>query len=161
MAFPIVMGLMEFFHNVFTVLWIGGLFTLSFIVMPAIKSTAGMNPETKRIVIAIKSRLNKIVWLSIVGLIITGIPLSISNSPALFTGFFSVSNTYSLLLTLKHIVFILMVIIVIIRGTLLPRMSSITPQKNEKISGILMMINVIFGFIVLFLSGILAATPVP
>ncbi len=159
MATPLVIGLVEFLHNVFTVFWIGGLFTLAFVVMPAIKSALGLNPGTKKIVVAIRSRLNKIVWISIVGLILTGIPLSISNS-GLFTGFFSLANTYSLLLTLKHIIVILMVIVVIIRASILPRMSDMTPQKNEKMSALLMMINVILGFVVLLISGILATTPV-
>ncbi len=159
MAIPFIMGLMEFLHNLFTVFWIGGLFTLVFVVMPAIKKTVGMNPDTKKIVGAIKNRLNKIVWISIAGLALTGIPLSISSGPTLFTGFFSLANTYSLLLTLKHIVFILMVIIVIVRGFVLPKASGMAPQKNERLSLSLMMINVALGFIVLLVSGMLATTP--
>ncbi len=161
MAEPLVLGLVEFLHNLFTTLWIGGLFTLAFIVMPSIKKTLGMTPETKQLTGAIKTRLNKIVWISIVGLFVTGIPLSVSNSPDLFTGFLSFSNTYSSLLSIKHIVVILMVAIVAVRGNILPKMASLPPSKNEKISALLMMANVVLGVVVLLLSGLLATTPLP
>ncbi|MGY5858806.1 MAG: hypothetical protein RTU63_05515 [Candidatus Thorarchaeota archaeon] len=155
MANLIILGLVKFLHDLFTATWIGGLFTLAIVVLPSIKKTQGMNPESKKLIMAIRKRLNGIVWISIIGLLVTGILLS--NSSPLFGGLFSISNEYSILLTIKHIVIALMVIIVIVRGHVLSRLTNTPPQKIEKISKVLMMLNLIFGIVVLLLSGFTAA----
>lgn len=155
MANLLVLGLVKFLHDLFTATWIGGLFTLAIVVLPSVKNTLGMNPESKKLIMAIRKRLNGIVWISIIGLLVTGILLS--NSSPLFGGLFSISNEYSILLTAKHIVIALMVIIVIMRGHILPRMTNTPPQKIEKISKVLMMLNLVFGIVVLLLSGFTAA----
>ena len=103
----------------------------------------------------IRKRLNSLVWVSIIGLLVTGILLS--NSSPLFGGLFSIANEYNILLTLKHIVIALMVIIVIVRGNILPRVVSTPPEKIERISKILMMLNLVFGILVLLLSGFTGA----
>ncbi|MGY5873428.1 MAG: hypothetical protein RTV72_14350 [Candidatus Thorarchaeota archaeon] len=155
MADLLVLGLVKFLHDLFTATWIGGLFTLAIVVLPSIKKTMGMNPESKKLIMTIRKRLNGIVWISIIGLLVTGILLS--NSSPLFGGLFSIANEYSILLTIKHIVIALMVIIVIVRGHVLTRMTNIPPQKIEKISKVLMMLNLVFGIVVLLLSGLTAA----
>ncbi|MHA1137110.1 MAG: CopD family protein [Candidatus Thorarchaeota archaeon] len=155
MAILLVLGLVKFLHDLFTATWIGGLFTLAIVVLPSIKKTMGMNPESKKLIMTIRKRLNGIVWISIIGLLVTGILLS--NSSPLFGGLFSIANEYSILLTIKHIVIALMVIIVIVRGHVLPRMTNTPPQKIEKISKVLMMLNLVFGIVVLLLSGFTAA----
>ena len=158
MATLIVLGLVKFLHDLFTATWIGGLFTLAIVVLPSIKKTMGMNPESKKLIMTIRKRLNGIVWISIIGLLVTGILLS--NSSPLFGGLFSISNEYSILLTIKHIVIALMVIIVIVRGHVLSRLTNTPPQKIEKISKVLMMLNLVFGIVVLLLSGFTAAVGV-
>lgn len=150
-----VLGLVKFLHDLFTVTWIGGLLTLAFVVLPSIKKTMGMTPETKQVITAIKKRLNIVVWISIVGLLVTGILLS--NSSPLFEGYLSISNEYSLLLTIKHVFIALMILVVVVRGQVLPRMSNLPPPKQEKLNKVLMMTNVIFGILVLLLSGFTAA----
>ena len=155
MATLVVLGLVKFLHDLFTAIWIGGLFTLAVVVLPSIKKTQGMNPESKKLIMTIRKRLNSLVWVSIIGLLVTGILLS--NSSPLFGGLFSIANEYNILLTLKHIVIALMVIIVIVRGNILPRMVGTPPEKIERISKILMMLNLIFGILVLLLSGFTAA----
>ena len=151
----LLLGLVKFLHDLFTVTWIGGLFTLAVVVLPSVKKTIGMNPESKKLTMVIKKRLNTIVWISIIGLLVAGILLS--NSSPLFGGLFSIANEYSILLTLKHIAIAMMVIIVIIRGNVLPRMTSTPPQKIGRISNVLMMLNLILGLVVLLLSGLTAA----
>lgn len=155
MANLIVLGLIKFLHDLFTATWIGGLFTLAIVVLPSIKKTMGMNPESKNLIMTIRKRLNGIVWISIIGLLITGILLS--NSSPLFGGLFTVADEYNFLLTIKHIVIALMVIIVTVRGHVLSRMTNTPPQKIEKISKVLMMLNLVFGIVVLLLSGFTAA----
>ena len=155
MADLLVLGLVKFLHDLFTATWIGGLFTLAIVVLPSIKKTMGMNPESKKLIMTIKKRLNGIVWISIIGLLVTGILLS--NSSPLFSGLFSIADEYAILLTIKHIVIASMVIIVIVRGHVLTRMTNTPPQKIEKISKVLMMLNLVFGIVVLLLSGFTAA----
>ena len=155
MADLLVLGLVKFLHDLFTATWIGGLFTLAIVVLPSIKKTMGMNPESKKLIMTIRKRLNGIVWISIIGLLVTGILLS--NSSPLFSGLFSIADEYAILLTIKHIVIALMVIIVLVRGHVLPRMTNAPPQKIEKISKVLMMLNLVFGIVVLLLSGFTAA----
>ena len=128
---------------------------MAVVVLPSVKKTQGMNPESKKLIMTIRKRLNSIVWVSIIGLLVTGILLS--NSSPLFGGLFSIANEYSILLTLKHIVIALMVIIVIVRGNILPRMTNTPPEKIERISKVLMMLNLVFGILVLLLSGFTAA----
>lgn len=155
MATLLVLGLVKFLHDLFTAIWIGGLFTLAVVVLPSVKKTQGMNPESKKLIMTIRKRLNSIVWVSIIGLLVTGILLS--NSSPLFGGLFSIANEYSIFLTLKHIVIALMVIIVIVRGNILPKMTNTPPEKIERLSKILMMLNLVFGILVLLLSGFTAA----
>jgi len=155
MANLLVLGLVKFLHDLFTATWIGGLFTLAIVVLPSIKNTMGMNPESKKLIMAIRKRLNGIVWVSIIGLLVTGILLS--NSSPLFGGLFAIADEYNILLTIKHIVIALMVIIVIVRGHVLSRLTNTPPQKIEKISKVLMMLNLVFGIVVLLLSGFTAA----
>jgi len=155
MADLLILALVKFLHDLFTATWIGGLFTLAIVVLPSIKKTMGMNPESKKLIMTIKKRLNGIVWISIIGLLVTGILLS--NSSPLFSGLFSIADEYAILLTIKHIVIASMVIIVIVRGHVLTRMTNTPPQKIEKISKVLMMLNLVFGIVVLLLSGFTAA----
>ncbi|MGY5875678.1 MAG: hypothetical protein RTU30_08025 [Candidatus Thorarchaeota archaeon] len=151
----ILLGIVKFLHDLFTATWIGGLIILAAVVLPSVKKTVGMNPEGKQLTVAIQKRMNVMVWVSIIGLLVTGVLLS--NSSPLFEGLMSVSNQYSLLLTIKHILIALMIIIVIIRGHVLPRMTNIPPPKKEKLMRVLMLVNVILGILVLLFSGFTAA----
>ncbi|MHA1929800.1 MAG: hypothetical protein ACTSV2_14605 [Candidatus Thorarchaeota archaeon] len=155
MANVLILGLITFLHDLFTAMWIGGLIVMAAVIMPGVKKTLGQGPETKKVMTQIKKQMNVLVWISIIGLLITGIFLS-SSSP-LFGGLFSIANEYSMWLTLKHIVIAVMVINVILRGHVLTRMS-LPPPREEKFSKLLMVINLILGIVVLLLSGFLSAT---
>ena len=155
MANVLILGLITFLHDLFTAMWIGGLIVMAAVIMHGVKKTLGQGPETKKVMTAIKKQMNILVWISIIGLLITGIFLS--NSSPLFEGLFSIANEYSMWLTLKHIVIAVMVINVILRGHVLTRMH-LPPPREEKFSKLLMVINLILGIVVLLLSGFLSAT---
>ncbi|MHA1480143.1 MAG: hypothetical protein ACTSQZ_01800, partial [Candidatus Thorarchaeota archaeon] len=117
MANLIILGLITFLHDLFTATWIGGLIVMAAVIMPGVKGTLGAGPETKKVMTNIKKKMNILVWISIVGLLVTGILLS--NSSPLFGGIFSIANDYSVFLTIKHVVIAVMVINVILRGHVL------------------------------------------
>ncbi|TFG34872.1 hypothetical protein EU527_01480 [Candidatus Thorarchaeota archaeon] len=151
----ILLGSVKFLHDLFTAIWIGGLITMSFAVLPSLKSALKMTPEGKALSEAIMSRLSKLVLISIVGLFITGIMLT--NTSPLFEGYLSISNQYSLMLTLKHILIGLMVLLSIARSRILKHVSFTNPKQEAKISATLLFLNTIIGIIVLLLSGFISA----
>lgn len=157
MANLILLGLITFLHDLFTATWIGGLIVMAAVIMPGVKGTLGAGPETKKVMMNIKKKMNVLVWISIVGLLVTGILLS--NSSPLFGGLFSIANDYSIFLTIKHVVIAVMVINVILRGHILTRMN-LAPPREEKFSKLLMVINLVLGIVVLLLSGLLSAAQV-
>jgi uncharacterized membrane protein len=155
MANLVILGLMKFLHDLFTVLWIGGMLILGIVVLPSLRNTLGKGPEMKNITDAIRRRLSRVALVSIIGLFITGV--LISNSSPLFGGYLSFSNTYSMLLAIKHILIGIMVVISLVRNTLLSRMKPETMQKQEKLGMVLLLLNILLGISVLLLSGYSAA----
>jgi putative copper export protein len=136
-----------FLHDLFTAIWIGGLIVLGAVFLAAIKKQKQQYKELSQ---KIQKRLNTIVFVSIIGLWITGILLS-NRSPS-FTGFFDISNTYSLVLALKHAIVIIMTVFALIRTQLVVRTKKIT-ESNQKYGAILLIINIILGISVLLLSA--------
>ncbi len=109
----------------------------------------------------IRSRLSIFVYISIVVLLVTGLLLS-KQSP-LSSSFFSFENTYSIILSIKHILYFLMVAIAVFRGTILDRIKMKNKEVKHKVSKVLLLSNVIFAIAVLFLSaytGVLASMPI-
>lgn len=146
----VVFALVVFLHDLFTVMWIGGLFTLTLSVLPSAKAVLGTGPQTQTLMQAIQNRLSRLVYVSIVGLIVTGL-LQANRSDA-FAGLFSAGNDYSLVLTLKHLLVITRVIIALIRSLGLKRWK-LAPQAKAKLNARLLMANLVLGIGVLLLSG--------
>lgn len=150
----IVFALVTFLHDLFTAVWIGGLLTLTLSVMPAVKSTLGMSPQTKALMQTIQDRSSRLVYVSIIGLIVTGL-LQAKRSEA-FTGLFSTGNDYSLVLTLKHVLVIAMILITLSRSLGLKKWKLAAPTR-EKLRARLLVANLALGIGVLVLSGFSAA----
>ncbi len=151
----VVFAIVTFLHDLFTAVWIGGLITLGITVLPAAKEVLGMGPQTKKLMDAIQKRLSVLVYVSIVGLILTGLLLS-NRSPA-FQGLFSFGNTYSTVLSLKHILVLVMVALALIRSLVLGRRSGPPSPAQEKLKVGLLFLNIALGIGVLLLSGFAAA----
>jgi putative copper export protein len=151
----VVIGTVKFLHDLFTAVWIGGMIIMALVILPVVKKKIGPGPEGKHLIELMKPRLSKLTYVSIIGLFVTGILLS--NSSPLFDGFLSISNQYSVILSIKHILIASMVLIALFRSQGIPRMKTIQGPKEQKLSGGLLMFNVILGVCVLLLSGLLAA----
>lgn len=106
-----------FFHDLLTVIWVGGLITLGAVVLPAARVAFGMGPQVAVLMNRIQSRLRWLVYAAIAGLIVTGVLLSRGNPE--FSGLFVWTDSYSLALSLKHVLVLVMVVIAVVRSTAL------------------------------------------
>lgn len=148
----LVIGFVTFLHDLFTVIWIGGLINLGLSVMPAVKKVLEKGPQVKKVMEEVQKRNKVLVYISIVGLALTG--MLKANQSSTVMGLFNFGNTYSAIMASKHILFLVMVAIVLYRSLALAKTS--TP-KQERLKKALMMINIVLGIIVLLLSGFAAA----
>lgn len=148
----IVFALVTFLHDLFTAVWIGGLITLGLTVMPTAKKILGKGPETKKLMNAIQKRHSVLIYVSLVGLVLTG--LLQANRTSAYLGLFSFGNTYSAVLAVKHILVLAMVAIALYRSLALAKTS--TPVQ-EKLKATLLILNIVFGVSILLLSGFVTA----
>ncbi|MBN2156773.1 MAG: hypothetical protein JW776_12090 [Candidatus Lokiarchaeota archaeon] len=155
--------LVNFLHNVFTAMWVGGMLTLLFAVMPSMRKILGKSKESQALNTQIKKTLSVLTYISIVGLIITGLMMGKKAQLAGdYTGFFSFGTEYSTLLSIKHLLYILMVALAIFRSVIVDRLKKPTQEMKMKINMYLLILNVIAGLAVLLLSSniaVLASIP--
>ena len=103
-----VLALIYWLHLLATVMWVGSLAAISFLVLPAMKRT--LNPETQLIFIeAMQKRLEPITWFSISLLVLTGL-FQMSLNPH-YDGFLSTSTQWSLAILAKHILGMIIVVV--------------------------------------------------
>ena len=146
----LVYGIIRGLHDIATVLWIGGLIFLSFVLIPSAKKylkeeDTGAQSLSK----SIMKKTNMIIGIGFIVIIVTGV-LEVRYSES-FQGLFRFGNTYSILLSIKHILVLVMILLVVLRRVL-PK-----PQKNPNPPLLVMYINTIIGIAVVILSGIVTA----
>lgn len=159
-----IVSVVTFLHDLFTVVWIGGMIALGLGMLPALRRSLGMGPQMRLTVSAFQERFRWFAYVSIVGLLVTGVLLS-RHSPE-FRSWFSWADSYSVLLSLKHLLVIVMVVIVIVRSVFMtqkaPQSPGLTPGqtagpprpgRRARISMLLLFVNIAFGVAVLFLSA--------
>lgn len=151
----IVFALEIFLHDLASAVWIGGFLALGIAVLPAVKKTLGKGPQTKQLMDTIQKRLSVLVYFSIAILIVTG--LQQAKHAGEFQGLFSFQNTYSMILTIKHLLILAMVGIALYRSLVLGRKTSPPDPSSEKLSAGLLLANMVLGVAVLLLSGFSAA----
>jgi len=156
-----------FLHDLFTAVWTGGLIVTGIAVLPALKRVFGMSPQTRAVMQALQSKLRVLVYISIAGLIITGVLMS-RRSPH-FRGLLSWGNTYSAVLALKHLLVLAMVGIALVRSLAFghapasPAHGRGSPASTgatqvpvstwERVSMRLLLFNMALGIVVLLLSA--------
>lgn len=151
-------GLIKFLHDLFTAVWIGGLIALALAVLPAARGSLGPGPQTKKLMAAIQRRQSTLAYISIAGLLLTGLLMSRRN-PA-FLGLLATGNPYSTLLAVKHVLVLVMIGITLYRSLVLGRKTGPAAPAQEKLSAGLLIANAALGVIVLLTSGILAGLAV-
>ncbi len=150
-----IQGIVFFLHDLFTAVWIGGLLMLSLAVLPALKNAFGHGAESEKAMDAITKHQRKLVLISIPGLLVTG--LLLSRDSAGFNGLFNFSSSYATLLSVKHILFIAMTVLALVRAFAFRSLEKSKDMAKKKTSLALMHINAALGVLVLLLSGLVAA----
>jgi putative copper export protein len=155
----IVFVLVSFFHDVFTAIWIGGLIVSGFVFMPVVKEVLGAGPQTKKIMTAFQKKQSVWVYTSIIGLIITGLMMS-NRSPS-FQHLFAFSNPYSIALSIKHILILIMIGISLYRTLVLGKKQGPSSPAQERLNAQLLFANIILALLVLLASGFVTALAKP
>ena len=151
----IVFALMSFSHDLFTAIWIGGVIVTVISYMPAVKEALGPGPQVKKIMTAFQKRQSIWVYISMAGLILTGLVMSQRNPE--FENLLGFSNPFSAALSIKHILVLFMIGITLYRTLVLGRMQGgMTPEK-ERLNFQLLIANAVLAIAVLFSSGLIAA----
>jgi putative copper export protein len=151
MTSPAIPIAVLFLHNLFTVVWVGGLIILGTVVLPVTSKTLGRGAKTKELIDNIQNRLSVFVYVSMLGLLGTGMLLA--NRASQFDGLFSFGNGYSTVLAIKHIVVILMVGIALFRRAALKQRGDKLQPRRRKAGLGLLYANVVLGILVLLLSA--------
>ena len=152
---PIIFALVTFLHDLFTAVWIGGLIAIGITFLPAARQALGQGPEMKKLMDLVQRRQSLLVFVSIVGLAITG-ALQANRNPT-YQGLFNFSNAYSAALALKHILVLAMVAITLFRSLVLGRRQGLSTPSRERLSVRLLFLNIVLGIAVLLVSGVIVA----
>jgi len=103
-----VLALIYWLHMLATVVWVGSLGAIAFLILPAMKRT--LDAEQQLVFIeAMQKRLEPIAWFSISLLIVTGLFQMSLNVH--YDGFLSTSTQWSLAILSKHILGAIMIVV--------------------------------------------------
>ena len=141
-------------HLVATVLWIGGIIFIIFIVIPSSGQVLGA--ESGKLMGEISKRFTPLANYSIILLFVSGIVLAGLNNQ--FSGVRILESNWTMALILKLVLFFSMTAIHFYRGLVLaPKMMRTTTQTEktalQKLSINLVKVNFTLGLSVLLLSG--------
>ena len=161
------LSLMYWLHMLATVIWIGGLATMSILVLPSARQALDLSGYA-RLLTGMRRKLDLLGWLSLLVLLSTGM-FQMSSNPN-YLGFLSVNNQWSVAILVKHIVFLLMAgISAYLTWGIIPKLSRLalrqaegqdTPEANElrHREALLLRINLVLGAIVLALTALARAS---
>jgi len=149
-------GIINFFHLLATVVWIGGMFYMDLILMPSI---AKIDPgESGKLMGMIAKKFTITAWSAIIILIITGILKTPSDM------YFDTSDEYGIYLLIKHVLVIGAIIVgLVITLVYVPGLKANTPKPGEKPSADFMSyskkiehlskINLVLGILILICAS--------
>jgi len=143
-------GIIRGIHDIASAMWIGGLFFLGFLIFP---QAARIEEPTLRynFLKDIQQRLSRWIIPAILMLLVTGLMLTRASGKV--SGPFGFSDNYTTLLSIKHILSILMVIIAILRQIRLRKIWKNPPPALVAPKPFPVYLNLALGILVLILSG--------
>ena len=100
------LALSLFIHIAATVIWIGGILLITFLVVPELNRSLGEQPALHRILTRLRLRFRLAGNLALAALIVTG-ALQMSTDPN-YEGLLAFRNRWSQALLLKHVLIIVM-----------------------------------------------------
>ena len=130
---------------------------MGFVILPSTKKVLPKVPETKQFMKTVQHRMRILIYISIVMLFLTGVLLA--RYSGLYLGLISLGNEYSMLTTIKHVLYASMIIVMLTRSQVLKKLN-LNPKKQERLSVLLLFLNIILATLVLFLSAMLAEVAV-
>lgn len=163
-----LLAVRHFLHILATIVWIGGIILILFVVIPEAKTSLESKSMVNKLIKNIGRRFTILANTSIFLIIITGIILLIFDKNS--DGFFNVNKSYNIVISVKHFFVVLMILIHFYRGLILnPKISKVAEQTIEtthsssissKVSRLkifslnLVKTNFILGIVVLLLAGV-------
>ncbi len=157
---PILQIAFDFLHLLATIAWIGGMFFNIVVIMPAVSKT--LDPATAgKFMKVVFSRVRIVVYVSILVLFITGIPMKIASE--YYVGIINFDTTWETVGFIKHVFVGLMALMAIYSFEILapkvgklalkgPSTQLLVLQKRQKMLGA---IAFLFGITVIFLSAMM------
>lgn len=147
----LIATLVTFLHNFFTVVWMGGLIVTVISYLPALKKALGAGPQVKKVMQQYQKIQGHWVAASMVGLIATGVMMTHRSTGSI--RFFMFSDPYSAILSIKHILVILMIVIALYRSLVLGRKKDPLTPGQEKLNMGLLLVNAVLAVLVLLTSA--------
>lgn len=98
------LALSLFFHILATVVWIGGILLITFLVMPQVSAVLAGQPALRQISLRLRQRFAQVSNLALAVLIVTGL-LQMSADPN-YDGLLRFDNAWSRILLLKHLLIV-------------------------------------------------------
>lgn len=151
----LVLGLAVFLHDLFTVVWIGGLVMISLTLLPAARDMFETGSQTQKLMLGILRRHRVWVYISIAGLFITGV-IQGRSEPA-FNGLMRFDTLYGTLTSIKHLLTVAMVGITLFRSRMAGKKEEAATPQQMKMSLQMITVNAVLGVGILLLSGLMAA----
>lgn len=130
---------------------------MGFVILPSTKRVLPKSPETKQFMKTIQHRMRSLIYISMVMLFLTGVLLA--RYSGLYLGFISLGNEYSILTTIKHVLYVSMILVMLTRSQILKKLN-LNSKKEERLSVLLLFLNILLATLVLFLSAILVGVAV-
>ncbi|UCE00766.1 MAG: CopD family protein [Chloroflexota bacterium] len=161
------LSLAYWLHMLATVAWIGGLVALVILVLPIARRILEADLYANFLE-QVQRRLDPLGWLSLAVLLATGLFQLSANSN--YEGFLSISNRWSVVIFIKHILFFGMIavsayltwgILPSLRRIALMRAKGIQSEDTEKLykrEVILLRINLVMGIVILGLTSLARAS---
>lgn len=121
-----------FFHILATVVWIGGIFLITFLVIPQLNSALADQPALQQLLLRLRKRFAQISNLALAVLVLTGL-LQMTADPH-YDGLLQLDNDWSRVLLLKHLLIIIMAVLgVVLQLSVAPALerSSLLLQRGK------------------------------
>lgn len=157
---PTLQIILDFLHLMATIAWIGGMFFNFLVVMPTVAKA--LDPQTTgKFMGMLFKRVRVVVYISLIILFVTGIPMKIANE--FYVSVISFGNNWELIGFVKHVfVAILALMAIYSFEVLLPKVSKLAKEgPSPKLLGlrkkqmVLGSVSFLFGIIIIFLSAIM------
>ncbi len=157
---PTLQTFLDFFHILATIMWIGGMIVTNVVIRPALAKA--LQPEqVNEIMGIIMRKFRIIVYVSLIVLFVTGIPMKIANEH--YEGIIDFSNSWAIAGFVKHLFVAILALLAIYMFEFMPpqirkalametRDKFISLQNRQKIMGSMAFLC---SLIILFLSAVM------